>query len=375
MSLRALAADNMTQDVDEISGDEDFVGDGLIGEAIAELGVAAVESTDPEFTPSPQDIVISERDASEAVAFLQEFDPETLGLNEGEGRTYTLADADLPGSGFQVLIANIPAPYRPAPWSAAYVKGLSSAAKEMFRNVTVLIKDGAANMSHSLIIAGRSRDLGIARQAFADALALAGFNVSWRGYVRRDENASAEERLASYGFSLEGSSLSFRAISGIPESHRAEAVKLVLATLAEDLSALNRVVGNVRGELRSRKGYDKVQRLLEMHDITEDGLYYLLTRLENPVKLDPKGDILPLLKSNREFMALAEERVGLFTQAISIAVTEARRSNVPAEQITEIIGRYGLTMQEAGVPPLRLAVEQPVRPVNGKVLEMRAAPQ
>lgn len=375
MGLRELMDDDLEDFMDDT---ED--GMALIDSAINELGVSVIQSTTPDFSPSPNDILISEQDATEAMAFIDSLDIESLGLKDGEARTYLLPEAEprtlfeIPSGSFHVFVADVGRQSQAKPWSKNFLLSLGVATQEMFKNVAVRLRTGATEATHTLILAGRAKDLGLARKAFSDAMTMAGFDVSWRGYFRSNEKAAAtsvEDKLASYGFSFEGTTLTFKAIAEIPSQHRAEAAKVVLSTLAEDLSSLNLVVESVRDEMCQRKEYAKVKRLREMHDITEEGLYYLLTKLENTSKLDPKGDILPLLQANREFMALAEDRVKLFSRAIEVTVNEAKRNGVAPEQIMTIIEKNGLTLKAAGQPALKLIADQaPVQ--SGKITELRA---
>jgi hypothetical protein len=382
VSLRALA-DNENEDS---FGDDQDEGMTMIDSAIAELGVLAIQSSDPSFKPGAQDIVISEFDAANAMAFIDELNLEMLALKEDEARTYLLPEAEVPGlfgiqpGGFQVFVADVNARQDNRAWSKKFLRSLGAATQEMFKNVAVRLKSGTTEATHSLIMAGRAKDLGLAKKAFADAMTLAGFDIGWRGYVRCNPSSSAaiEEKLASYGFSLEGTTLVFKAISEIPEEHRGEAAKVVLATLAEDLSSLNRVISNAREEMQQRKEYAKVKRIKELHDITDEALYYLLTKLQNTSKLDPKGDILPLLQENRDFMALAEERVQLFGKAIEVTINEAMRSGLTQDEVLDVITRQGLTLKTAGVPPLKLFTDQAPgqqqkQDGGGKIRELRAA--
>lgn len=380
-SLRALM-DNRDED---FFGEDQEEGAAMIDSAIAELGVVAIQSSDPSFKPGTQDIVISELDAADAMAFINELNLDMLALKEGEARTYLLPEVETPGlfdlqpGGFQVFVADVDMRQDNRAWSKKFLRSLGTATQEMFKNVAVRLKSGATEASHTLIMAGRAKDLGLAKRAFADAMALAGFDISWRGYVRCNPASSSaiEEKLASYGFSLEGSTLVFKAISEIPEEHRAEAAKVVLATLAEDLSSLNRVIDNVRGEMQQRKEYAKVKRIKELHDISDEALYYLLTKLQNTSKLDPKGDILPLLQENRDFMAMADERVRLFGSAIEVTINEALRNGLKQDEVLDVLARKGLTLKTAGVPPLKLFAEQAAgqqqKQDDGKIRELRVA--
>lgn len=360
MSLQALMVKGEEgKDFDaedpEIFGDD---GMAMVDSAIAELGISAIESTDPDFIPGPQDIVISETDAAEAIALLDNFDLSPLGLKEGEARAYILPESEDAGQddsgGVQIFVADIPA-RKVKPWTPDFFQALGAATRKMFQGVAVKLCSNATEASRSLLMVGRAKEVGLARKAFADALALAGFDVGWRGYTKRGDAAAAgiEAKLASYGFSVEGTNLVFKAIAGVPAGHRDEVSKLVLATLAEDLSSLNSVVGTVRNEMRQKKEYAKVQRILDLHDISEEGLYCLLTNLDDTSRLDPKGEIRQLLQVNRDFMALADDRVGLLKKAITVTVKEARLHGLAPEQITEIIEKYGLTFKAVGIPPLK----------------------
>jgi len=253
-------------------------------------------------------------------------------------------------------------------WGIDFARALVHSIREEFSDLVVEMIDGTKNF---ILMAGPAKQVGIARDVFADTLSMIGIKMAWDGFKHEVEHAvMPDEKFKEYGINLafeEGRdypNFMLETIDAMPQLHKADALRVALDNIAADMTTLVRVRNHVAEQLRLEPEYDKVRRLTDKFGVSEESLYHILQVTASGKKLDPDGSVLRTLESNHNLLKKSDEFNMLYGEAIKAIVVEAMRIGNPSmDEIQERLKRKGLDPEKI--------LPEPVRP-PGTISHLRA---
>lgn len=206
-------------------------------------------------------------------------------------------------------------------WSGRFMHGIVKGVNKA-KKVTAKLLDG----TKILMIAGNARQVGIARDAFAEAMRLAGLDVKWGGFKKDDDVMSITTKMEEYGIrTIEGENghitYAFDALGNIPEEHHAGVLRVIVDNCISDYQNLAAVVSSVHHQFDERREYSKIKEILERYEIAEEGLRHLLTNSISARKLDPDGKLLTVLNEKANLLTTANHCHKILAGAINKALT------------------------------------------------------
>lgn len=300
---------------------------------------------------------------------------DKIDLQEGEARQYSFGQGgEGPHSGKALFVADVTSPMGQEEWSGSYARSVVQTLGKRFGSLFVSLNEG---VKKTLLIGGKAREVGLAREVFADTMSMVGLKVGWRGFEpEADPNQNElQRRLKKHGVTV-GMGLSspdinpfdvyvYSAIEKVDKKHRASLIKVTLANMAAELGTLTKVVESVRNDYRKKPGYENVREVLEKYDISEESLYYILKDTPTGEIIDQDKTIFGFLDKYKKLLEPAEHAGQSYLEAIKTVITEAKRLKDPApSEISAIFERAGLDPKELGIAlPLGGAQPEPAQKV------------
>lgn len=208
------------------------------------------------------------------------------------------------------------------PWAGKFMHGIVLGVNKA-KKVTAKLLDG----TKILMIAGNARQVGIARDAFAEAMRLAGLDVKWGGFRKDDAAAlSIASKMEEYGIrAIEGENghitYAFDALENIPQEHRGGALRVIIDNCIADYQNLSAVITSVDRQFDERKEYARIKVILDRYEIAEEGLRHLLANSISAGRLDPDGKLLTVLNEKATLLATANHCHKILAGAINKALS------------------------------------------------------
>jgi len=359
MSLQALQED-LTIDPGSDFDDDEIV---QVMEDFAEAGDrAAITSSDPGFIPSPLDIEISEQEMEDALNLVQNVkDFGELAFKKGESRSYTFNEKS--GDSIEekeIFVCDISDQAMQEEWATDYAQAVGSGLKKRLKLMWANVVNSFSSRKQAMVIAGRAKDVGVAKEKFYAAMAMAGLGIQ-NGQYQKTKNAQDlfVTRLQDHGFECKNIAdcgdldLSFEAINDIPEKFHADAIRVVLNNLVEDFQVLSKLRNDVVKEYRQRPNYQKIKLILDKYDIQEESLYHILIRSISKQKIDPDGQITEMLVANHNLTSELDFELGTYKQAVQKLFEVGQQFGVSYSDLQS-------TLTERQNPQLIEALEIPV---------------
>ena len=225
-------------------------------------------------------------------------------------------------------------------WSLRFVQGLVKGVSRA-KKVTAKLLDG----TKVLMIAGAARQVGLSREAFAEAMHLAGLDVEWGGLKKTEnitDDAPISAKLEEYGIrTIPGDNghfaFAFDALEEIPQEHRPGALRIMVENCLTDYSNISAVVAAVQSQFDKRPEFSRIKQILDRYEIAEEGLRHVLINSISANKLDPDGKLLTVLNEKADLLTTAKQSHNILVGAIRKALT---MDNSMSEAVLQVIPEF-----------------------------------
>jgi hypothetical protein len=305
-----------------------------------------IQSSKADYIATEIDLDIADKDLDDALETIKKvMETGELQLEEGESRSYFFQSEDEKDAALkEVFVCDLPEEGQPE-WASDYTASLSNKLGQMFKNLWVSVLGNIENKKKSMVIAGRAKDVGLAKEKFYAAMSMAGLDIKNGQYEKSaPQNDLLNTRLADHGLDVKRESkyndvikLSFDTIGDVPAQYRAEVCQVVIKNLAEDYKALVQLNYDVIRDFKERPEYARVKEITHHYRISEEALFHVLDQSISSKKIDPTGSIKKILDEGHGLTEQLSKQKEKYREAISTVLDAAAEHGIGYADLEKIV--------------------------------------